>query len=519
MSKKAMLIILDGYGINKNREGNAILQTDTPFLDSLFAQYPHCELRATGRDVGLPEGIMGNSEVGHLNIGAGRVVYQLNTLIDHKIEIGEFFQNPALLAAINHAKQYKSKLHLWGLLSSGGVHSSLNHLEALLELCRREDFSEVYYHAFMDGRDTLPNDGVGFMTDYMEKVKIYGRGDVATISGRYYGMDRDNRWERVQEAYDMLVSCIGKTGTCPIQIVEDSYKSGDTDEFIKPTLVYRDGKPVALVEDGDAVIFFNFRSDRPREIMKSFIYDDFSEFPVKKFNNLHFTTMTEYDKNFNDFVSVAFRLDKLDNILGKVLADKGLSQLRLAETEKYAHVTFFFNGGVEEPFPNEERILINSPKIASYDLQPEMSAFILTETYEYLEKDFDVVIINYANCDMVGHTGKFDAVQLAVETVDKCLSRIIPLAIKKGYNILVTADHGNAEQMLDDKGNVMTAHSMNPVPLILIPIDTTPICLEDGILADIAPTLLHVIDVNVPNEMTGRILISGIPKPFILDRL
>jgi 2,3-bisphosphoglycerate-independent phosphoglycerate mutase len=356
------------------------------------------------------------------------------------------------------------------------------------------------------------------MTDYMEKVKTYGRGTVATVSGRYYGMDRDNRWERVQEAYDMLVSGIGKTGTCPIQIVEDSYKSGDTDEFIKPTLVYRDGKPVALVEDSDAVIFFNFRSDRPREIMKSFIYDDFSEFPVKMFSNLHFTTMTEYDQNFNDFVSVAFRLDKLDNILGKVLSDKGLTQLRLAETEKYAHVTFFFNGGVEEPFPNEERILIASPKIASYDLQPEMSAYILTETFEKLDRDFDVVIINYANCDMVGHTGKFDAVKLAVETVDKCLSRIIPLSIKKGYNIFVTADHGNAEQMLDDRGNVMTAHSMNPVPLILIPTDTTPICLEDGILADIAPTLLHVIDVNSPSEMTGRVLISSIPKPFILDK-
>ena len=594
-----MLIILDGYGLNANIEGNAVKAASTPFIDSLFEKYPSCRLKTNGKDVGLPVGVMGNSEVGHLNIGAGRIVYQLNTLIDHKIETGEFFQNPALLSAIEHARKYNSKVHLFGLLSDGGVHSSLNHIDGLLEMFHRENFKEVYFHAFMDGRDTLPHSGVNFMKEYCQKAEKYGLGKVASVSGRYYAMDRDNRWERVQKAYEMLVGNSefgvrssefrtpnsefrilhgGECYTDPVKVIEDSYAKGITDEFILPTQIWQitnhksndelqvtsyklqeapsktqdcfggnsskeprndDGgqfnvegaeRAPILIEDNDAIIFFNFRSDRPRELTKCFIYEDFKEFPVKRFKNLKYITMTEYDINFNPFVEVAFRAEKLDNILGKVIQDNHLTQLRLAETEKYAHVTFFFNGGVEQPFEGEDRILIPSPKIASYDLQPEMSAYGVTEAAlkALNEKSYDLIIINFANCDMVGHTGVFDAVVKAVETVDKCVSQVIPLAQEKGYHVILTADHGNAEQMLDDDGNIMTAHSMNEVALILmqnvecgignaefgVEVET-PLTfmggagggLQNGKLGDIAPTILKLMGLVVPKEMSGKQLI------------
>jgi len=511
MHNKALLIILDGFGLSDQAEGNAVHAANTPFIDSLYERYPHCRLKTNGRDVGLPVGIMGNSEVGHLNIGAGRIVYQLNTLIDHKIETGEFFENQALITAIDHAKSHNSKLHLFGLLSNGGVHSSLGHLDAILELCKRQDFTQVYYHAFMDGRDTLPHAGGQFVKEYCQKANEMGRGEIATICGRFYAMDRDNRWKRVEKAYNMLVNGQGEVGTDPIEVVEESYKKNITDEFILPTVIHKNGKPIATIEENDAIIFFNFRSDRPRELTKCFIYPDFAEFPVKQFNNLEYVTMTEYDAHFNTLVSVAFRNPKLVNILGQVIQDNGLKQLRLAETEKYAHVTFFFNGGVEEPFQNEDRILVDSPKIASYDLQPEMSAPAVTQKAitALNEKDYDLIIINFANCDMVGHTGVFDAVVKAVETVDGCLSQIVPLALEKEYNVIVTADHGNAEQMLDDAGNVMTAHSMNEVPFILITPQGKNTRLTDGKLGDIAPTLLYLMDIEVPEEMTGDYLITN----------
>jgi len=511
MHNKALLLILDGFGLSDQTEGNAVAQANTPFIDKLYQRNPHCRLKTNGKDVGLPPGIMGNSEVGHLNIGAGRVVYQLNTLIDHKIETGEFFVNDALLSAIKHAKEHGSKIHLFGLLSDGGVHSSLGHLDALLELCQREDFDRVHYHAFMDGRDTLPNSGLHFIQAYCQRAEKAGRGEVASVCGRYYAMDRDNRWERVEKAYNMLVYGKGEVADTPEQAVSQSYDKGVTDEFILPTLIYRDGKPLALVEENDAIIFFNFRSDRPREITKCFIYEDFAEFPVTRFQNLCYVTMTEFDIHFAPYVAVAFTHQKLDNILGQVIQDHGLKQLRLAETEKYAHVTFFFNGGVEEPFENEDRILVPSPKVASYDMQPEMSAYIVKDRAMAVlnDKDYDLIIINFANCDMVGHTGVFDAVVKAVETVDACLSQIVPLAMEKGYHVIVTADHGNAEQMLDDDGNVMTAHSMNEVPFILIHNKLKTVTLTNGKLGDIAPTLLYLLDIEVPDEMTGEYLITN----------
>ena len=529
MSNKVMLIILDGYGLSHESVGNAVMKAKTPYIDELFKKFPHCRLKTNGNDVGLPKGIMGNSEVGHLNIGAGRIVYQLNSLIDTKIESKEFFSNGALLSAIEHAKKHNSKIHLFGLLSDGGVHSSLTHIDGLLEMFKKENFYHVYMHAFMDGRDTLPHSGVSFMENYCKKAEKYELGKVASISGRYYAMDRDNRWERIQKAYDALVFGKGSldespgiidTGySDPLKVIKDSYAKNITDEFILPTLIYQNKKPLALIEDNDAIIFFNFRSDRPRELTKCFIYNDFYEFPVKKINNLKYVTMTEYDINFSPYVEVAFKNEKLNNILGKVIEDNGLTQLRIAETEKYAHVTFFFNGGFEEPFKGEDRILIPSPKIASYDLQPEMSAYEVTDNALTVlhEKNYDLIILNFANCDMVGHTGVFDAVVRAVETVDTCVSRLIPKALEKKYNVLLTADHGNAEQMIDSNGNTMTAHSMNEVPLILIEENCQGFnsCqIQNGKLGDIAPTILFLMGIDKPQEMTGQNLIEKVAERY-----
>ncbi len=507
---KALLMILDGYGINKQIEGNAIAAAKTPNLDYYQSHYPLASLKTSGVNVGLPDGVMGNSETGHLNIGAGRVVYQLNTLIDNKIETGEFFQNEALLKAINHAKKNNSKLHLMGLVSSGGVHSSLNHLYALVRLCRQEDFSNLYIHCFMDGRDTLPNAGIGFLKDLIEYLEEQKLGQVATIMGRYYAMDRDNRWERVERAWNALVLGQGDFQAEPIQAMQNSYDKEITDEFIEPIVIVKNDKPVATIAENDSVIFFNFRSDRAREITSSFIYDDFDKFEAKYLKNLCYVAMVEYDARFNQIVPVAFRNQTLTNILGEVFEKNKVHQLRLAETEKYAHVTFFFNGGVEKAYENEDRILVPSPKIASYDLQPEMNAFKVKDEClkSLISGKYQAIIMNFANCDMVGHTGVFDATVKAVEAVDQCVGEIIAEALKHKYSIIITADHGNAEQLLDENNNVMTAHSLNDVPICIITPNNSIKSINSGILADIAPTLLHLMDIEQPQEMTGKSLIN-----------
>ncbi|HPR18824.1 MAG TPA: 2,3-bisphosphoglycerate-independent phosphoglycerate mutase, partial [Candidatus Cloacimonadota bacterium] len=487
---KALLLILDGFGISASAYGNAVKAAQMPNYDKFYAENPHSQLSASGLDVGLLKGDMGNSEVGHLNIGAGRIVYQLNTLIMKTIEDGSFFQNPALLSAIEHAKRNNSKLHLFGLLSNGNVHTNINHLWALLKLCQDSGLDQVYYHAFMDGRDTLPHSGIDFMKEFLQKSEEIGIGKIATISGRYYAMDRDNRWERIEKAYKAMASGRGEEYSDPIQAIQTSYDAGITDEFILPKVMLENSKPVATIEDNDAVIAFNFRADRMRQITRAFKMPDFAQFGTKKYNNLKYVSISEYEKDFNQYIEVAFRLPKLKNILGKVVADQGLHQLRLAETEKYAHVTFFFNGGVEEPFPNEDRMLVHSPKVATYDLQPEMSAYEVCDNLVTALNSgkYDLIITNFANCDMVGHTGVFDAAVKAVETVDKCLGKVLPAALKNGFNILLTADHGNAEKMLDEEGRIFTAHSTNPVPVVVHSPQKKIENLREGILADISPT-------------------------------
>lgn len=508
--KKAMLIIMDGFGINNKTEGNAVFQAKTPFLDGLFKEYPASQLKTFGKDVGLPEGIMGNSEVGHLNIGAGRVVYQLNTLIDHKIDTGEFFENPALLSAIEHSKQNNSDLHLMGLISDGGVHSSLGHLYALLDLCEREGLDRVYIHCFMDGRDTLPHSGKGFIQELENQCQKFNIGQISTIIGRYYAMDRDNRWERVEKAYKALVMSEGEVFDDAVEAVTHSYSQDITDEFIIPKIIKGKDGTFHPIKEHDSVIFFNFRSDRAREISRCFIMKDFEHFEVMKFQNLKYISMTEYDINFESLLQVAFRNEKLENILAKVFADHHVNQLRLAETEKYAHVSFFFNGGVEQAYQGEDRILVPSPKVASYDLQPEMSAYqVKDEAIKAIESGkYDAIIMNFANCDMVGHTGVMAAAIKAVETVDHCMSEIIPIALDNEYQVLITADHGNAEQMIDDLGNIMTAHSLNPVPFCIVTKDKIVKTLSSGVLADIAPTMLKLMEIDATQEMTGQSLIK-----------
>ena len=506
MPYKTLLLILDGFGINKETKGNAIKEANPRYINDLFKTYPTSQLSASGLDVGLPEGNMGNSEVGHLNIGAGRIVYQLNTLIDKEIKDGDFFVNEKLLKAIDHAKRNKSNFHLFGLLSDGNVHSNIQHLWAILELCKKEKLKQVYYHAFMDGRDTLPNDGIRFMEQFLQKSKEVGIGEIATISGRYYAMDRDKRWERIQKAYDAIVHGHGNSFEDPIQAIQKSYNEKITDEFIIPAVHYREGKPVGLIKDNDSIVFFNFRADRARQITSSFILPTFDEFESNKFTNLKFTVFNEYDINFKDYYNVAFRLPELTNILGGIVSKKGFKQLRLAETEKYAHVTFFFNGGVEKPFEGEYRILVPSPKVATYDLQPEMSAEKVKEELinAIQNENYEMIITNFANCDMVGHTGIFNATVKAVKKVDQSLEEIIPEALKKGYAVIVTADHGNADKMLDENGNIFTAHSKNPVPICLITPGNDIDKINSGRLADIAPTMLKLMNIDIPDEMNGK---------------
>ena len=518
MDKKSLvLMILDGYGLSDCKEYNAINLANTPHLDWLFEKFPFQQGGASGMDVGLPDGQMGNSEVGHTNIGAGRVVYQELTRITKSIEDGDFFTNKTLLAAIENAKKHNSALHLMGLLSDGGVHSHNTHLYGLLELAKRNGLTKIYVHAFLDGRDTPPTSAIGYVKELEAKMTEIGVGIIATISGRYYAMDRDNRWERVRLAYEVLTN--GFFGNMDLQYevsaqacLENSYEAGVNDEFVLPTVIQNSDALDKLIktdmQPNDSVIFFNFRPDRAREITRAFCDPNFDGFPREKFIPLHFTCFTEYDVSITG-KHVAFQAQSMDNVLGQYLADKGLTQLRLAETEKYAHVTFFFNGGNEEPYNGEDRILVPSPSVATYDLKPEMSAPEVTDKLtEAIESGkYDLIVVNYANCDMVGHTGDMKAAITAVETVDTCVARAMDAMQKTGARMFLCADHGNADKMVDaETGGAFTAHTTNPVPFALFN------CPEYGLapggrLADIAPTLLELLGLPKPEEMTGRSLL------------
>ena len=505
MKQPLALIILDGFGENPSDYGNAIRAAKTPCLDHLFATCPHTLIGASGMDVGLPDGQMGNSEVGHTNIGAGRVVYQELTRITKSIEDGDFFQNEALTGAIANCKQNGSALHLMGLLSDGGVHSHNRHLYGLLELAKRAGLEKVYVHCFMDGRDVPPTSGKEYIEQLQEKLKEIGVGKIATVMGRYYAMDRDNRWERVEKAYAAMVYGEGEHAECPVCAMEKSYAADVTDEFVVPVVCDPQGKIAA----NDSVIFFNFRPDRAREITRTLVDPAFEGFPRKNgCFPLYFVCMTQYDAAMPN-VHVAFRPQSLANTFGQYIADKGLTQLRIAETEKYAHVTFFFNGGVETPYANEDRALIASPKVATYDLKPEMSAYEVTD--ELLARldsgKYDVIILNFANCDMVGHTGVFQAAVAAVEAVDTCLGKVIDKILSMGGRALVTADHGNADQMYEKDGSPFTAHTTNPVPLILVG-DNEHRLQEGGRLADLAPTMLELLGLPQPSEMDGKSLLA-----------
>lgn len=501
--KPTMLMILDGYGINKDTEGNAIAQAHKPNLDEIFASYPNTTLKACGLDVGLPAGQMGNSEVGHLNIGAGRIVYQDLTKITKAIDDGSFFENPELNRAMDHCTDNGSALHLFGLLSDGGVHSHINHLKALIRMAKDKGLSKVFVHCFLDGRDVPPRCAAKYITELEDFMRDTGIGRIATISGRYYAMDRDKRWDRVKAAYDAMTVSEGFHCETALKALEAAYGRDENDEFVKPSVI-NGAEPVS---NNDAVIMFNFRPDRAREITRAFVADDFDGFErAARPANLCYVCMTQYDASM-PAVTIAFPPQSLVNTLGEYIADKGLKQLRIAETEKYAHVTFFFNGGVEAPNRNEDRILIPSPKVATYDMQPEMSAYEVTDkVIEQIKADtYDLIILNFANCDMVGHTGVMEAAVKAVEAVDKCVGRIKDAVLEKGGQILLTADHGNADQMTDEAGNIVTAHSLNDVPLVHIA--KKPCSLKDGgRLSDIAPTLLDLMNMDIPCEMTGRSL-------------
>ena len=490
-----ILIILDGFGLSESIRGNAIAHAKTPNLDALRKKYPTCTLQASGEAVGLPAGQMGNSEVGHLNIGAGRVVYQDLTRINQAISDKTFFRNPVLLRAIEHVKTHDSCLHMMGLVSDGGVHSHLSHLLALIELASANGVRTVV-HAFLDGRDVPPRSAL----EYVDAVDGYEGCRIGTVMGRYYAMDRDNRWERIELAYRALVSGEGVSAESAAGAVANAYERGENDEFVLPTIV-RGSAPIA---DGDSIIFFNFRPDRAREITRSFVDPDFDHFEHKKLDNLYFACMTEYDATID--ADVAYAPEEIANTLGGVLSKQGLRQLRIAETEKYAHVTFFFNGGVETPKPWEDRCLIPSPKVATYDLLPEMSAYEVTDAVLERIGSYDVIILNYANCDMVGHTGIFEAAVTAVETVDACVGRVIDAVQKIGGSAIITADHGNAEEMADEDGTPHTAHTTNPVPLILVT-DPAVAGVRDGKLADIAPTMLAMLGLPKPPEMTGESIV------------
>ena len=510
MSKKpTVLMILDGYGLNEKQEANAVYEAKTPVMDKLMAECPFVKGYASGLSVGLPDGQMGNSEVGHLNMGAGRIVYQELTRITKEIEDGDFFKNEALLAAMKNAKENNSAVHFMGLLSDGGVHSHNTHLYGLLEMAKREGLEKVYVHCFLDGRDTPPASGKGYIEELEAKMKEIGVGEIGVISGRYYAMDRDNRWDRVELAYNALTKGEGVKGTDAAAAVQASYDDGKTDEFVLPTVMEKDGHPVAVVSDKDSVVFFNFRPDRAREITRAFCDDAFQGFEREKRLDTTFVCFTDYDDTIGNKL-VAFHKVQLHNTFGEWLAANNMTQARIAETEKYAHVTFFFNGGVEEPNKGEDRILVKSPKVATYDLQPEMSApAVCDKLVEAIKSDkYDVIIINFANPDMVGHTGVENAAIKAVEAVDECVGRAVDAIKEVNGQMFICADHGNAEQLLDySTGEPFTAHTTNPVPFILVNADPKYTLRENGCLADIIPTLIELMGKEKPEEMTGTSLL------------
>lgn len=504
--KKVILVIMDGWGLGKVASSDAIKNANVPFTRSLYTKFPNTTLITCGEAVGLPDGQMGNSEVGHLNLGAGRVVYQELQRINVAVRDGSFAKNNILLKAILFAKKNNKPLHLLGLVSNGGVHSHINHLKKIVDVCNEEGLKEVFIHAFTDGRDCDSKSGLAFLIELQQHLN-YSVGKIASVSGRYYAMDRDKRWERVKLAYDALVNGIGEKATDAIAAIENAYAKNITDEFIKPTIILDEGQqPLATIKDDDVVLCFNFRTDRCREITQVLTQTDFPEFDMKKLS-LHYTTMTEYDHTYKN-VNIIFETDNLNNTLGEIIEKDGLKQIRAAETEKYPHVTFFFSGGREKEFISEKRIMIPSPKVATYDLQPAMSAFELTDALmpEIENKSFDFCVLNYANTDMVGHTGVWPAAIKAAETVDKCVERIVTTGLKNGYTIFLTADHGNSDYMINEDGSPNTAHTLNPVPLFIID-NHWKGSIKPGKLGDIAPTILTMMELEIPVEMTGNVLI------------
>ena len=507
--KLTMLMILDGFGDNKNKDGNAVKVAKTPNIDNLMKRYPTVDIYTSGLAVGLPEGQMGNSEVGHTNIGAGRIVYQELTRITKSIEDGDFFSIPEFVKAIESAKEHGTKLHIMGLLSDGGVHSHIRHLYGLLELAKRKDFNEVYVHCFLDGRDTPPASSENYIAKLEEKMKEKGVGKIASISGRFYSMDRDKRWDRVSKTYDAIVNGKGQKAVSAISAIESSYQKEVFDEFVEPTLICNGDTPIATISENDSVIFFNFRPDRAREITRAIVDPNFDGFETNYFKT-YFVCFTSYDETMPN-VEIAFKKAEIKNTFGEYISKNGLKQLRIAETEKYAHVTFFFNGGEEKQYEGEDRILVPSPKVATYDLKPEMSAYEVTEkVVEAINsKKYDSIILNFANPDMVGHTGNLEAAVKAIETIDECVQKIVEAVNAQDGKLLITADHGNAEQMIDYKtGEPHTAHTTNPVPLILIGMDENVTLKENGKLADLAPTMLDMMGIEKPEEMTGESLLN-----------
>lgn len=510
MSKKpVVLMILDGYGLNENQEGNAVAHANSPVINELMKEYPYVKGYASGMAVGLPDGQMGNSEVGHLNMGAGRIIYQELTRITKEINDGDFFKNESLLKAVENCKKNNTSLHTFGLLSDGGVHSHITHLYGLLELAKKEGLNNVYIHCILDGRDTAPSSGKGFVEALQAKIDEIGIGEIASVMGRYYAMDRDNRWDRVELAYNAIANGMGEKATNAVEAVAASYLAEKTDEFVLPTVIVNNEVPVATVNDNDSVIFFNFRPDRAREITRVFCDDNFEGFDRGARKNTEFVCFTEYDTTIANKI-VAFNKVAITNTFGEYLAAHNMTQARIAETEKYAHVTFFFNGGVEEPNKGEDRILVKSPKVATYDLQPEMSAFEVSEKLnEAIRSDkYDVIICNFANPDMVGHTGIEDAAIKAIEAVDKCVGTAVEALKEKDGVMFICADHGNAEQLVDyNTGGAFTAHTINPVPFILVNAEPSYKLKEDGCLADIIPTLIDLMGMEKPEEMTGKSLL------------
>lgn len=509
--KKVILIIMDGWGLGKKVSADAIQHANTPFVSSLYSKYPNTTLITCGEAVGLPEGQMGNSEVGHLNLGAGRIVYQELQRINVAVRDGSFAKNETLLNAIRFAKEKNKSLHLLGLVSDGGVHSHIEHLKAITDICKAENLKDVFIHAFTDGRDCDPKSGLGFLKKLQDHLNK-SVGKIASVSGRYYAMDRDKRWERIKLAYEVLVNGNGESATDAINVVANSYEKNITDEFIKPTAIFNENnEPVAIIKEDDVVICFNFRTDRCREITQVLTQMDLPDHSMKKLS-LHYTTMTEYDKTYKN-VNVIFETDNLEKTLGEVLEKHGLKQIRIAETEKYPHVSFFFSGGREKPFEGEKRIMIESPKVATYDLKPEMSAIEVTEALlpEIKSKSADFICLNYANADMVGHTGIWDAAIKAVETVDSCVEKVVTAGLENDYTILLTADHGNSDYLINEDGTPNTAHTLNPVPLFIIEKDQEANKMngkiKSGKLADIAPTILTIMKLPIPSEMTGDVLI------------